>query len=478
MRIPHHLYKHPAGVYYFQLAIPEALRSFCDGKRWVRYSLNTKNPAEAKIMAYSHTLHWLSQFQQLKSMKKPTVDEILSNPDLTDFKLGKAKGAWTVAEAKDTADYDLALREIGRLDSLGIKPEPTKSPVAKSEFVPKHKVSIREGANRWLAEVKQTAIKKTFKTKSSVVHEFCQFIGFNTLIHTIGKKELSDYKLKLFQSQDNELRTIAQKFNYLAQFFEFLKSSGLYLVDNPAKNQVKYSKKQKLKDTDLNKYLPWSSQEIKQIFLPDRFINVPNPHMFWGCLIAYFTGMRVNEVCQLLISDIDQARKTIYINVSNNDQSLKSIYSRRLIPIHPSLIEIGFFDYVNGVEELEELRLFPYIIKNSNGFGDRLTKDFANYLKKHKLKQPRKAFHSWRSTINNKMADKKVPADFRSVFLGQEFESVNLEHYTEKYSPENLFDVCLGNVVFEIDVAELKRLDKNKFITHVKKKKEKKMSNK
>ena len=446
------------GVFYFQLAIPEALRSLLAGKARVRYSLETKDPAEAKLKAYSHTVHWYQQFQKVRSMKKPSVDEILANPDLKDFKLGKAKGNWTVSEAKDTADYELGLREIGRLDSLGIKPQQTPATIHKTDFLPKHKIKLQEAIIRWTDGIKPPiTIQKTFDTKCRILFEFKQFVGANILLHTIGKKELSDFKLHLLNQQKNSLRTGSNKFIYIAQFFEEMKNAGFYVLDNPATGQLKYSKKQKNKDTEKNKYLPFTQEEIKQIFLPEIFAKVKQDHMYWGCLLGLFTGARVNEICQLLTADINLVQETIYFNVTTIDQSLKSASSTRVIPIHPALIELGFLDYVKSIDKHEQFRLFPKLIKTKNGFGDRLSKDFIKYLTKYGLKQPRKSFHSFRNTLNDLMADNKVPVDYRSVLLGQNFESVNMEHYTTRYSVKNLKSVCFKKLKIEIDIDGLKK---------------------
>ena len=465
LKLPHHLYRHPLGVWYFQLAIPRSLRTHFSGKRWVRYSLQTREPLEAKLKAYSHTAYWHNQFREITLVSKPKVDEILANPDKTDFTLGKAKGNWMIKEAKDTADYELGLREIGRLNSLGIKPEPTLAPIQKNEFVPKHKTTIQEAVMRFIDEIKSSTIKKTLKTKQNALFEFKQFLGAKTLVHTLGKKELGDFKIHLLKK--NELRTVSNKFIYVGQLFDSLKASGLYLMDNPAIGQVKYSKKQKQKDTALNKYLPFTSAEIQTIFLTENIGKVANPHLFWGSLIAYFTGARVNEICQLLVADIDTKNLTIHFNVSTDEQSLKSPHSNRTIPIHETLIDIGFLDYVNGVDKKEHFKLFPYLKKTQNGFGDRLSKDFATYLKKLGLKKKRKCFHSFRSTINNKLLKNNVPVDYRSVFLGQSIESVNLDHYSEKYSSGSLAEMCFKLFVVDFDVAGLKKLDKKRFIDYV-----------
>lgn len=86
------------------------------------------------------------------------------------------------------------------------------------------------------------------------------------------------------------------------------------------------------------------------------------PHYYWLPLLALFTGGRLNELAQLYLADIKTTDgDTQYIdfnlegadklNVDDSDQppaadkSLKTISSAREIPIHKSLVELGFLEY-------------------------------------------------------------------------------------------------------------------------------------
>jgi integrase len=64
-------------------------------------------------------------------------------------------------------------------------------------------------------------------------------------------------------------------------------------------------------------------------------------------LIAVFTGMRREEVCALKGRDFDEHDGIWIVRVQPTEgRRLKSIASRRDIPIHSELIKIGLREYV------------------------------------------------------------------------------------------------------------------------------------
>ena len=64
---------------------------------------------------------------------------------------------------------------------------------------------------------------------------------------------------------------------------------------------------------------------------------------YWIPLIGLFTGMRINEICQLRIDDVYKDGKNYVFNiVESKDTQLKSNSSERIIPVHPHLIKLGF----------------------------------------------------------------------------------------------------------------------------------------
>ncbi|HHL4039874.1 TPA: DUF6538 domain-containing protein, partial [Klebsiella pneumoniae] len=126
---------------------------------------------------------------------------------------------------------------------------------------------------------------------------------------------------------------------------------------------------------------------------------------YWLPLIGFFTGARINELCQLYLDDIKQDAVGFYFfEISNEraDQSLKTIHSRRKIPLHPTLIKLGLVRYCEALKKAGHERLFPELPYHPvKGYGDKASDWFNRSLLKERLgfeKESKKSFHSFRHT--------------------------------------------------------------------------------
>jgi len=71
-------------------------------------------------------------------------------------------------------------------------------------------------------------------------------------------------------------------------------------------------------------------------------INEPNSSYKWGALLGCYTGARLEELAQLEISDVKQTDGIWYIDINDsNGKRLKNASSKRWVPIHSKLIELG-----------------------------------------------------------------------------------------------------------------------------------------
>lgn len=123
----------------------------------------------------------------------------------------------------------------------------------------------------------------------------------------------------------------------------------------------------------------------------------------------------MSEIGQLRITDISKKNRAINISSAGTDQSLKTIYSARTLPIHPKLIEIGFFEYVEDVAKLQQWGLFPNLKPTINGYGTRISNDFTRYLEKIGIKQERKL--SRIKTTSGLLSSAENPPDISEKIL-------------------------------------------------------------
>lgn len=113
--------------------------------------------------------------------------------------------------------------------------------------------------------------------------------------------------------------------------------------------------------------------ELKRLFegpeMHDIARDVSRAHQYWLPHIELFSGARVNEICQINPQvDIHQDGRSgvWYMRVTDDTpaaeqvtKSTKNKVSKRNIPFHPALIELGVLDYLNALREAGETLLFP-----------------------------------------------------------------------------------------------------------------------
>jgi integrase len=131
------------------------------------------------------------------------------------------------------------------------------------------------------------------------------------------------------------------------------------------------------------------------------------PHRRWGVLLGLFSGARVNEVAQLLVTDIEEVTKIwgFHVRTKSKTQRVKNNSSRRFVPIPKRLIDLGFLDYVRSLPE--DSMLFPKLpYCPVNGYGDALSDQFGRYLKAIGVKGEagKVSFHSWRHSFISRCA--------------------------------------------------------------------------
>jgi len=108
---------------------------------------------------------------------------------------------------------------------------------------------------------------------------------------------------------------------------------------------------------------------------------------FWLPVIGLYTGMRVNEICQLNpFTDILNEDGIWYFLISSEtdgaddiDKSVKSGTSRK-VPIHSKLIELGLFGYTDALKKAGYRRMFPLDAAHKNGASGNTARGFRRFI--------------------------------------------------------------------------------------------------
>jgi len=231
----------------------------------------------------------------------------------------------------------------------------------------------------------------------------------------------------------------------------------------------------------------FTEKEIKKIFQKHNYIEfteVENHKYsnYWSPLISVFSGMRLNEICSLYLDNIIQekvnGRKKIWcFNILEEpdrpDKHLKTLSSKRVVPIHDTLIDLGFIEFVELLKKrhTNRQRLFQEL-KYGEGSYIRNVSYFFNkkYLPLLGLKTDKKNFHSIRHTVVDHLKQRLVDISFINELVGHHHGNIDLDRYGKGYTTDIIYNKCVKKINYEtshtrgIDFKSLK-MDWKKIIT-------------
>lgn len=216
---------------------------------------------------------------------------------------------------------------------------------------------------------------------------------------------------------------------FLVAFFNHL-VNGQAIVSSPMKA---FRKPKEDHTIDPEKAIRlFEDADLQAIFDPATFIPwAKKPQHWWAPMLGLYTGARVNEVCQLKLTDIIEERgvwciafqKTLDPDLAadpkrqrRSRQSMKGAGCMRVIPIAKPLLEAGFLEFVEDMKETGHPRLFPLLsagVNRATGetnarYSQQFVVDFGRYLKS--LGFPRGVgFHAFRHTLATELDVQDVP---------------------------------------------------------------------
>ena len=168
---------------------------------------------------------------------------------------------------------------------------------------------------------------------------------------------------------------------------------------------------------------PFTTEQLNVIFgghpwSPRDEAPRGKPLHYWGPLIALFLGMRRGEIAQLLVDDVDTISGVPVILVrSGEGRRLKTTNARRMMPVHPELIRLGFLDYVAKRRAARATQLWEGEQPDSRGkWGDSFSDWFLRLLKDRNVSGTKLSLHSFRHNFQDRLRE----AGLHGTALGQE----------------------------------------------------------
>jgi integrase len=220
--------------------------------------------------------------------------------------------------------------------------------------------------------------------------------------------------------------TVNNRLRKLSAFLNWCKANG-YIADNPLvgmKVMTKSAKEARLSFDrhDLTTLLDLAALQEEAS---------KHPWRYWLPLLGRVTGARLEELCQLRVEDFieQQGIPCIRIDDRREGQNLKNSSSRRTLPLHPVLIELGVLKHVEAVRNSGVDRLFPELDAVRGKLGHAPSKWFGRYKTKLGITDPRKTFHSFRHTLIDDLRDAGVQDSLIKRIAGHEDGAVTFSIY-------------------------------------------------
>lgn len=157
----------------------------------------------------------------------------------------------------------------------------------------------------------------------------------------------------------------------------------------------------------------------------------------WAVLLAIYTGARRGDIVGLtrnsLKVDEDTGRYYLWIDSGKTDAAT------RPLPIHQELIDLGFIEFVEGIEG----ELFPEITKHHNRltYHARALMDSLQIPSESERGQ-RYSLHSFRHTFITKVQECGVSTSLFQTVVGHEKSELGISNrYTHDFKVKSLFCV-------------------------------------
>ncbi|MFA5517282.1 MAG: site-specific integrase [Desulfuromonadales bacterium] len=185
----------------------------------------------------------------------------------------------------------------------------------------------------------------------------------------------------------------------------------------------------------------YSVEDLKRIKA-----NLPRidsePEKFWIPMIAMYSGMRLDEICQLHLEEIKEVDGILCFDVNDiGERKVKTNASKRIVPVHPELASIGFVEYVDQQRARCAVQLWENLSPNKYGYwGKNFGKWYGTFNRQHVTSDPLKVFHSFRHTVADTLKQKGVAEGIIGEILGHANGSITTGRYGKRYRPGVLLD--------------------------------------
>ena len=266
-------------------------------------------------------------------------------------------------------------------------------------------------------------------------------------------------KMKIPQQDIIHLTTINKHLGNLSSFMIWCVNNG-YCNTNPFTGMKIKQKKSPRDERDR-----FSEKELKEIFSKQNYLHLTKVEKdsyskYWVPLIGCFTGMRCGEICSLYLDNVKEIKGNhrnkrwcfdILEEPNRPDKKLKNQSSRRIVPIHDTLIDLGFIDFIKLLKkDPERKRVFEELEYREGTYIRSISRFWNNrYLPLLGIKTDKNGFHSFRHSFIDTLKQLGVEPHFINELVGHSQGDISSDRYGNNYNPDILYNKCIKRVVYQ-----------------------------
>lgn len=250
------------------------------------------------------------------------------------------------------------------------------------------------------------------------------------------------------------VKTQKRHFAALGGLFKYLIEQGEYEGANPA-HGFSFPNKGRAS----SKRQQWEGERLRQLFASPVWTGcktarqrskpgtlIVKDEKYWLPLLGLYHGNRLEEFAQLFRSDVRAEDGIWYLDINDeDDKQIKNEQSRRRVPIHLALQNLGFLQYVEATAPAPTDPLFPQL-KPGGADGKRghaFTKWWTRYRTNIGVYEPWLDYHSFRHGVTTKLFAAEVPEVFVDELTGHEGKGTSRSVYTKRMPLVKLYEaIC------------------------------------
>ncbi|MET0118954.1 MAG: site-specific integrase [Sedimenticola sp.] len=396
-------------IYQFQYTVKDALKHhpLFWGKTVYIKSLGTDDLRVARmrrdqilneidmILEGSKAAEFKAHVDQMRQMNKQFLK---SNPDYGD----DVYGLLFDEVESDARKQGVELDEHGRLpnnlpedlrfrvDAISHAQKQEANP--ESPLLPPadYRESLRDMQKRTVKHKKQLGKReKTLGKYSRSVDAFLDFMGVKDMpIGAIRRRQVVEFSAEMQTQYSGS--TVSNFLSFLSEIWKTARDLELLEGDNPFQGH-------KVKN-DKENYLPWTEGQLKDLYalLPEED-KLPFK-------IGVYTGARIDEIITMQPEDIQEVEtdKSTVLCIHLKPDGGKTKDSRRLVPVHPAL-----------VDDLKDFKSFEV---TSSNYSKRFGRVKKKYLGDNNSR--RHCFHSLRHTLATALHQHGIDENIISYVTG------------------------------------------------------------